>query len=761
MGVASFAELQPIEDDMGRKVRSVNDTGQAVSASDHALMAAYVAKSSLGLPVLAVEYLERRFGVDEAQAELLGIGFDDGSISYDAVGRLYHATPRLVVPFRDFDGVLRGFQSRSLRESTAKWAGPTNPEVGTWAKFAFFDNGQALEYLVVAEGPGDALTAAAAGFDAVGIRGASMAGSVAASIVAAGVTVPVVLAGDRDDAGAMFNAALAGPLVDAGLDVHILGVPSDVKDLTEWHEARPAEFLAEFQAAVAAAHLHVRPRAEAEAAEGEKDIARALALESRRDLLSDEGLAIFLRGAFAGDVLHSPGLGFFLYEAGVWKLDDMARIRVWAHEAADALRDDASDVYAETMRGFAMASQLPSVEDEAEALAVLTAAHKAARRLRSAGPLDQVLKELAALLNVEADTFDREHHLLAARNGTIDLRTGTLGPHCREDRLTKQLAINFDPDAEAPRWGSFLEEAFTESTDQMVTYLQRLIGYGITGETSEQCFAVLWGRGANGKSVFTDTLSHVFEALTETTPFDTFEAKQSGGIPNDIAALRGARLVMASEGEQGKPMAESVMKRVTGQDLLSARFMRQEFFSFRPTFLILLATNHKPSFRGQDEGLWRRVKLIPWARYFAPAERDHYLTAKLRLEAEGILAWAVRGAVAWRESGLLDPPLVVAAVKGYREVSDALAEFFPGVLVADSSSYILGSEAYQLYLEWADENGLGGRAWSRQALYAAMEERGAVRVSIDRGIRLAGVRKADPEGDAPAYTSLESKDSIF
>jgi putative DNA primase/helicase len=185
---------------------------------------------------------------------------------------------------------------------------------------------------------------------------------------------------------------------------------------------------------------------------------------------------------------------------------------------------------------------------------------------------------------------------------------------------------------------------------------------------------------------------------------------------------------------------------VTGKDEIAARFLRQEFFTFRPTFLLMLATNHKPKFRGQDDGLWRRVKMIPFKRFFAPSERDHNLDRKLLAEAEGIAAWCVRGAVAWFANGLQDPAYISAATDEYKATSDTLAGFFPGVLEADDSARINGADAYNQYREWCEAEGLQSKeVWSRKLFYSAMEERGIQRVRVAKGMALVGIRLARAE----------------
>jgi putative DNA primase/helicase len=217
---------------------------------------------------------------------------------------------------------------------------------------------------------------------------------------------------------------------------------------------------------------------------------------------------------------------------------------------------------------------------------------------------------------------------------------------------------------------------------------------------------------------------------------------------------------MASEGEAGKRMSEAVLKRVTGKDKVTARFLRQEFFTFSPTFLILLATNHKPNFRGQDEGLWRRVKLIPFTRFFAPHERDYDLHPKLLAESAGIVAWAVRGAVEWYRDGLKDPAIVSKASREYRETSDALSGFFPGVLVKQQGSRIIGSEVFNAYLDWCEAENLPQKErWTRQGFYSALEERGVSKVRVTAGTALDGIAYAPAHSgpDAPTGPGIFAK----
>lgn len=687
---------------------------------------------------LALDYAFTRFGVNGADAARLGLGFAD-----DLGGG-----PRLVVPFRDKDGVARGFQARALdKEAAVRWLGPKSPDGASWAKVGYFPGSAGFDEVLITEGPGDALTAASAlGFDTVGIRGAGLAANPAVIDAVADMVKgrEAVIAGDGDPAGRRFTAMLAEALVSREIRVKVLDLP-DGLDLSDWRDRDPSRFYAEAIRAIAEA-VPVKSRT-----------AALLAWDEERYSLTDLGGARYLRDymeSLGSGVRYTEEMGFFLLEDGVWRKDERQTVRTHAQSVADLVRNLAREASNVVTRGD---------EDEG----VSTREKKRAARLnkyaahvQTSRGIDSMLRELQAVQGVpaRASDFDTHPDLLACRNGVVDLKTGTLLPHDPALLLTRRMEFDFDPSARAPRWEAFLDEVFPAHPD-LPAYIRRLVGYGITGHTTEQCFAVLWGTGANGKSVFTDTLTEVFRELTVTTPFSTFEDRGGGGVPNDIAALKGGRLVMAAEGEQGKPMSEAILKRVTGRDLISARFMRKEFFEFRPTFLLMLATNFKPSFKGQDEGLWRRVKLIPWERYFKPEERDHRLGDTLLKEAPGIFAWAVRGAREWYAQGLQDPSIIKSSTKEYRETSDALAGFLPGAFVFDETAgRVVGKTLFDAYLAWADEENLPQReVWTRRTFFGALEERGLTKRKTNKGVAFDGIRRARQTDDVPDHAEPEEE----
>ncbi|UVK59057.1 DNA primase [Microbacterium phage Cen1621] len=691
----------------------------------------------------AIAYAQQRFGLDNVDIIRLGLGY------VDDIG----GGPRLVVPFRTPDGVARNFQARALEQDAAvRWQGPKSPEGGSWSPLGWFPGESGWPEVLICEGPGDALTGAALGYDTLGIAGASRVTNPAiVDEVAQWVgSREAVVAGDGDPAGRRFSSTLAEGLAARGVSVRVLDVP-DGLDLTDWRAQEGEHF------------SRTGIRAIVDAAPVTATGAALSGWDEDRYSLTDLGGARYLRDyieSIGSGVRYTPEAGFLLLDGGVWRVDERQGVRTHAQKVADIVKRIAIEASVEAK----------SSTDEAVNKRAGRYQRYAAHAQTTRG-LDSMLRELQAVEGVPAmlDDFDKHPDLMAARNGVIDLRTGELKPHDPALLLTRRLDFDYVPTAKAPRWEAFLAEIFP-SEKRMPEYMRRLIGYGITGHTVDQCFAVLWGTGANGKSVLTDTLTEVFREFTVTTPFSTFEERPSGGIPNDLAALKGARLVMASEGEAGKRMAEAVLKRVTGRDLIAARFMRKEFFEFRPTFLLLLATNNKPQFRGQDEGLWRRVKMLPFERFFKPHERDTRLGSKLLEEREGIVAWAVRGAQEWYAQGLGDPESVKAATDNYRDESDVLYGFLPGEWVADPTMRVDATSLFRSFQEYADENNYRElKGWSSRAFYGALGERGFPKRKtggkwVIDGIRRARavdrIAEAELDADAPAEKSDEKRAEV-
>jgi putative DNA primase/helicase len=715
-----------------------------VGIAHTAALAQYVDATSEGLyqgdleSVSAVKrYAYDRFGVDETLALALKLGAHVPAIKlgFPHCSASFTAFPRLTVPLFDFSGVARGLQGRDVSgQCPGRWLSLTNPKGHRWSPFGVFLGEAGYNVWIITEGPGDALTATALGYDTVAVRGASLVASPELMKEIADGTRDrlVIVAGDADAAGQRFNRAVSEGLMALGVTVRALSLPDDTGDLTAWRESDPEGFAGAFHAAVkgasalpsadsarhdaVSAELAVATGSDVVSADQGTEAARLLAELIDRYGTTDAMNAHALVAWTDGRIRYAPGLGFYVWNGTVWERSEV-KVRQEIHRMGAAL--------------------------------VLAGKIDQARPFLMSRAIDDLMTELRSVpsVYVAAGDFDARPDLLSFANGVVELRTGRLRPHDKADMLTYSLSISYDASAECPRWLRFLAEVFPDYPE-LPGYMQRLCGYGITGRTDEQCFGVLWGKGANGKSVLTETVSGVFGAVSKTTPFATFEDRASGGIPNDIASLRGARLVLASEGESGKQMSESVLKRVTGKDMVSARFLRQEFFEFRPAFLLMLATNHKPRFKGQDEGLWRRVKMIPFTRFFAPHERDPDLDKALLAEAEGIAAWAVRGAVDWYAGGLRDPECITSATRDYRETSDALAGFFPGILVRDEASRMDGAAAFNAYLDWCEAENLPARErWTRQTFYLAMEERKVVKKRAAKGMVLVGVRLVD---SAPA-----------
>lgn len=300
--------------------------------------------------------------------------------------------------------------------------------------------------------------------------------------------------------------------------------------------------------------------------------------------------------------------------------------------------------------------------------------------------------------------WDSEPFLLGVQNGVLDLRTGKLRAAKPEDRITLRTAVPFEPSAKCPRFEQFVCEIFLDDVE-LIGYVKRAIGYCLTGDVSEQCLFLCYGEGANGKSVLLEIFRYVLGGLAHNLPFSAFELTGRSTIPHDLAGVVAKRFVTSAETNENVRFNEARLKAISGGDTCTARFLFQEFFSFDPTAKFWLAFNHKPRVTDDSHGFWRRIRLIPFPVKFEGGRADKDLLGKLKAEGAGILAWAVRGCLAWQREGLGEPSAVRAATKLYREESDALATFLEERYESSPKSVVGSTQILEEFKQWAEANG--------------------------------------------------------
>jgi putative DNA primase/helicase len=268
--------------------------------------------------------------------------------------------------------------------------------------------------------------------------------------------------------------------------------------------------------------------------------------------------------------------------------------------------------------------------------------------------------------------------------------------------MTKSTAVG--PRGDCPLFLAFLNR-ITGKDAELIAYLQRVLGYSLTGETREHALFFVYGTGANGKSVLLSTIAGILGDYHKTAPIDTFTASNTDRHPTDLAGLRGARLVTASETEEGRPWAEAKVKQLTGGDTVSARFMRQDFFEYAPQFKLVIAGNHRPGLRSVDEAIRRRFHVVPFAVTIPAEERDPELTEKLKAEWPGILRWLIEGCLKWQADGLKRPQAVVEATGEYLEAEDAVGAWIDDRCDRDRSEWAAVSELFVSWSDWANKAG--------------------------------------------------------
>ena len=450
--------------------------------------------------------------------------------------------------------------------------------------------------------------------------------------------------------------------------------------------------------------------------------------------LSDLGNARRLVAEHGADLRYCYQLGkWFVWDGRRWTEDAMAAAERYAKATVCSM--------------YARAASLPETHARKE-LARHALRSESHRQIAAMIALSRSEPGVPVL----TDQLDLDPWALNVLNGTIDLRTGALRPHRRDDLITRLAPVVYDPDATCPTWTAFLEQIL-DGNLAMLAFLQRAIGYSLTGSTRERVLFLLHGAGSNGKSTLLEAVRAVLGEYAQRTPTQTLLARRDSTIPNDLARLRGARFVSAAETDEGRHLAEGLVKDLTGGDTIAARFLRAEWFDFRPEFKLWLATNHKPVIRGTDRGIWDRIRLIPFNVSIPDERQDKELAGKLMLELPGILGWAVKGCLDWQRAGLDLPEEVRDATEGYRTEMDTLAAFLDERCTVAPAESAAARDLYAAYRTWCEDT--GERWTSQKAFGLRLRERGftSERVGRAKVHTWLGVGLAEPCGPTfdPGY----------
>ncbi|MEI6606239.1 MAG: phage/plasmid primase, P4 family [Verrucomicrobiota bacterium] len=326
--------------------------------------------------------------------------------------------------------------------------------------------------------------------------------------------------------------------------------------------------------------------------------------------------------------------------------------------------------------------------------------------------------------SISITDLDSDPWMIGCVNGVINLRSGEYVKPERGQLITKSIGTKYDPKATCPTWLRFLETV-TNGDAELIGFLQAAVGYTLTGLTSEQCLFFLHGTGQNGKGVFSETIKRMSGDYGQTAPESLFTKDKPTGATNDIARLAGCRMAVASELDEGASFAESRIKSLTGGDTITARFLNREFFDFLPTHKFWISGNHKPTVKGTDFGIWRRIRLIPFTVRIPEAEKDPNLTAKLADELPGILNWAIEGCQRWQREGLCVPQCVKQATESYRLEEDVVGQFLTDCTEEQAGARTLTNSVYDAYGQWAGREGIQERhRLSARRLIRRIEEHG-------------------------------------
>jgi putative DNA primase/helicase len=406
---------------------------------------------------------------------------------------------------------------------------------------------------------------------------------------------------------------------------------------------------------------------------------------------------------------HNP---WFLWVGTHWEPDSTG-------EAMRLAKQTVRSIHAEAER----------TTDEERRAAMQQHAYKSegAERIRAIIDLAKTEPEIA----LREDQLDRDQWLFNVQNGTIDLSSGRLLKHKKSDYITKMSPIEFQRSARAPRWQGFLDDIFA-GDKALIGFIQRAMGYTLTGDIREHAMFFCYGQGRNGKSTFLETFRALMAGYSVQAEFSTFQSMRNDGPRHDLARMRGARLVAAIEARADRSFDETVIKQMTGGDTVTARNLYESSFEFKPQFKLWLAANHLPLVREQTEAFWSRILMIPFTVIIPAHKRKKNLGKLLAKELSGVLNWVLEGCEEWRRHGLMAPDTVRRAITEYKEEYDVIGEFFKERCRLDPEEWTARAQLYQSFADWWMET-RGRNPLSHTAFNRLVSERTDLRQSKRRG----------------------------
>lgn len=420
------------------------------------------------------------------------------------------------------------------------------------------------------------------------------------------------------------------------------------------------------------------------------------ALEEKKPLknyrLDDTDNAHTMAQLFGDSLCYAYDLNkWFIYNGVKWQEDRVDGVRLLANQMIDRMQED-------------FLVLINSIEDEKEKKKQERLYSTHLKSCRSNRGKTSILNETKHLLPIVSTDFNNRRELLNAPNGTYNIQNKICHPHTPQDYLTQSTSIPIVAEAKAPNWEKFINEIFL-GNKELIRYVQKAIGYSLTGFTHEQCMFIGYGDGANGKGVFKDILSYVLNDYVKCPQAETIsQIRQGSEASPDIINLMDARFVVCVESNKGVRLNEGLIKQLTGEDKVTARRLYCEPISFTPQFKLWLFTNHTPEVVGTDKGIWRRLKIIPFTLNLSEDKKDKNLKDKLMQEAEGILWWCIKGVNLYLEEGLKEPEIIMRAIRELRDESDSLGSFLCDCTVEKAGVKVQANKLYERYVEWCRLN---------------------------------------------------------